>query len=253
MNPIKSILDNIIESCHTLTNIRVIDRRSLYKMWEVEQLRRMLSYYSVDCVFDIGANKGQYAEMLRKSVGFKGLIISFEPIPEAAAEVRRKARNDSNWIVQEQAVAAHDGEQTFNIMNNSQFSSLSEPRHDEVDIFQNQNKSSRTIKVITEKLGTAYHRLLEEYEFKRPFLKMDTQGYDMEIVVNGRDVLDNFIGLQSELAIKKIYESAVDYRQVISYYEECGFTLSAFLPNNAGHFPLLVETDCLMTNNRLLK
>jgi len=82
---------------------------------------------------------------------------------------------------------------------------------------------------------------------------MDTQGYDMEIVVNGRDVLDNFIGLQSELAIKKIYESAVDYRQVISYYEECGFTLSAFLPNNAGHFPLLVETDCLMTNTRFLK
>jgi len=38
-----------------------------------------------------------------------------------------------------------------------------------VDIFQNQNKSSRTIKVITEKLGTAYHRLVEEYEFKRLF------------------------------------------------------------------------------------
>jgi hypothetical protein len=88
--------------------------------------------------------------MLRDKARFTGLIISFEPIPEAAAALPEKAKSDPKWIIEEEALAVHDGKQTFNVMRSSEFSSLSMPRHDEVDIFRDWNKVEASISVKTE-------------------------------------------------------------------------------------------------------
>jgi hypothetical protein len=42
-----------------------------------------------------------------------------------------------------------------------------------------------------------------------------------------------------------------DYRVALDFYQAAGFELSAFVPNNFGHFPELVEMDCIMFNRRL--
>jgi FkbM family methyltransferase len=228
------------------TSLRIIDRRYLYKYWEREHLSRLLRHYDVDCVFDIGANNGQYAKMLRKDIGYTGLIISFEPNPAAADVARRLARGDSQWVVEELAVSVADGEQIFNVMKDSQFSSLSTPRNDETDLLAQWNSVEQSFQVKTETLTTAYERLHRQYQFRRPFLKMDTQGYDVEIIEHAGPALANFIGLQSEIAVKKLYQSSVDFREAILTYENHGFDLSAFVPNNGGHFPWLLETDCIM-------
>jgi FkbM family methyltransferase len=234
-------------------NYRIIDVRELYKLREQEHLQKLLPHYDVDCIFDVGANYGQYAHMVRHRAKFNGLIISFEPIPHAAAALREKAASDPKWIIEEEALAAHDGKQAFNLMRASEFSSLSAPRHDEVDIFRDWNRVAESIIVKTETLTNAYHRLKKVYNFQRPFLKLDTQGYDLEIVTHAQDVIKEFIGLQSELAVKKIYATSTDFREALTIYEQCGFALSAFVPNNAGHFPQLIETDCIMVRADLLQ
>ena len=58
----------------------------------------------MDCVFDIGANNGQYAQMLRKYAGYQGRIISFEPIPSAADKIRKLAAGDPLWTVEQIAL-----------------------------------------------------------------------------------------------------------------------------------------------------
>ena len=75
---------------------------------------------------------------------------------------------------------------------------------------------------------------------------MDSQGNDLDIAVGAGAKLDEFVGLQSELAIKRIYANAPSYDDALKFYQEKGFILSAFVPNNAGHFPYLIETDCIM-------
>ena len=55
----------------------MITQSDLCQMWEVLRLRQVFGVFSIDCVFDVGANMGQYALMLRKKVGYRGLIISF--------------------------------------------------------------------------------------------------------------------------------------------------------------------------------
>lgn len=47
----------------------------------------------VDAVVDVGANAGQYGELLRAS-GFRGRLISLEPVGEAFEQLLRRARAD---------------------------------------------------------------------------------------------------------------------------------------------------------------
>lgn len=235
-----------------LISYRIISLRKLYEVWEQTHLQKLFACFDVDCVFDVGANYGQYARMLRTKANFKGLIISFEPIPSAAARLRKLAVNDPLWIIEECALSSSNGERNFNIMTSPQFSSLSEPRHDEIELFKSMNKVSETITVRTEKLDCAYERLQRDFQFKRPFLKMDTQGFDVEVINSGLSVITHFVGLQSELAVKKLYKDSIDFREAITIYESHGFSLSAFVPNNAGHFPYLIETDCIMVRTDLI-
>ena len=232
---------------------RVVDKRSMYELWEIDHLKRLLPWLRADCVFDVGANLGQYATMLRTRCGWRGRIISFEPIPGAAARLRELARDDPLWQVEEVALAAAGGSQLFNVMDNQEFSSLSAPRHDDIGGFEQSNRVTSQVMVRVESLTEAYARLQRQHGFARPFLKLDTQGMDIDITrAAGREGLAPFVGLQSELAVRRLYAESVDFRDALRVYEELGFELSAVVPNNAGHFPQLVEFDCILVRADLL-
>ncbi len=95
-------------------------------------------------------------------------------------------------------------------------------------------------------IAAEFPRWKRQLGFKRAFLKMDTQGNDLAVVEGASVTLQEFVGLQSELAIRKLYAGAVGFADTIAGYQAHGFELSAFVPNNSGHFPLPVEMDCVM-------
>lgn len=250
----KTRLAHAARTClYKLKSLRLCDARHLNEVVEPEYLKKLFAHFAIDCVFDIGANAGQYASMLRKQVGYRGLILSFEPIPEMAERIRQASAADEQWQIEELAVSDANGTATFNIMVGSQFSSLSKPRHDETPTFQELNRVTKSIEVRTESLDSVFTRLQQKYGFTHPYLKMDTQGHDVAIARGSSSALPQFIGLQSELAIKKLYASSVDFREAITYYQGRGFELSALIPNNQGKFPELVECDCVMIKAALMK
>jgi len=250
---LKKILRRFQSYKNKFDNMIFIDRRHIHSIWETAHLEKLLAYLEVDCVFDVGANCGQYGQMLRKKAKYNGYIFSFEPSPLVAKSLRECADGDSKWIIEEIAISDMDGSTQFNVMNNSEFSSLSAPRHADIQLFREMNKIAETIVVKTERLESVLRRLQEKYQFKRPFLKMDTQGFDVKIVTSSPNAVRNFVGLQSELAIARLYESSTDFREALSVYENHGFSLSAFVPNNAGHFPRLLEVDCIMIRSDIGK
>src|SRR5207248_8335457 len=96
--------------------------------------------------------------------------------------------------------------------------------------------------------STLAHQLAKyrkELGFKHPFLKMDTQGSDLAVVDGAGDSISCFVGMQTELAIRQIYEGGAEINTAIEEFSNLGFEPSAFVPNNDGHFPMLFEIDCI--------
>lgn len=225
--------------------------RRYSQMIEVERLRKLIRFLEVDCVFDIGANEGQYAMMLREMVGYEGRIISFEPTPHLASKLRILSENDPLWTVEEVAISNSSGFADFNLMVSSEMSSLSSPLSSETEILSHMNRMMEVIQVKTETLESAYSRICGTGDVCRPFLKMDTQGYDMVIARSAEHVLRRFSGIQTELSIKRLYEKSEKIGSCIDFYDSVGFDLAALIPNNQGHFPLLLEMDGLFVRRDL--
>lgn len=118
--------------------VDIVRKGSGWTLIEIEQLERFLKEFEIDCVFDVGANTGQYAECIF-ATGFQGTIVSFEPIPAAVAVLEKKASRNPRWKVIPTALDEVVRDVEFNIMASSQFSSLHSPDHTSTSIFVNDN------------------------------------------------------------------------------------------------------------------
>lgn len=212
---------------------------------EIVALRRFIGHFGIDCVIDVGANAGQYARQLRQDVGFRGTILSFEPNPDVFAKLERTARGDSHWHVHNLALSDTDGQVEFNIMAADQFSSIQKPGANLEPIFASRNKVTRTVHIPCARLDTLLPELAEARDARAVLLKMDTQGHDAAVVAGAGGALEQMVGIQSELAVRPLYEGATDWRTMIATLDSAGFVPNALFANNKGHFPLLVEMDGL--------
>lgn len=80
--------------------------------------------FGCDLVLDVGANTGQYAARLRE-LGYGGKILSFEPLPDAHAQLLARAAADPLWEVHPRcALGAAAGTGALNVAGNSVSSSL---------------------------------------------------------------------------------------------------------------------------------
>src|SRR3954471_21099438 len=82
---------------------------------EKAQLARLLKVYSVNLVFDVGANCGEYGVQLRDG-GYSGRIISYEPSSDAYQALCTASARDKQWIVPARvALGASSGHVKLNI------------------------------------------------------------------------------------------------------------------------------------------
>lgn len=215
---------------------------------------KLLGLLDIDCVLDVGANIGQYRDFLRDQVRYTGRIVSFEPIPSHAEYLNRRAASDPKWTVCGIALGRSPGSAHLNIMKDTQFSSFREPDHSRLQMFSHLNVVEQRAEVQVDTLD----RVLADIEkrlgpFRGIYLKLDTQGFDMEVINGARQVLHRIKALQTEASVKAIYAGMPDYQQTINELGAMNFELSGIYPNNPGHFPRLVEFDCHMINSAELK
>jgi len=228
--------------------VMVPDWRAV-RLHEERLLARLLKHFDVDCVFDVGANVGQYGMMLREYAGYRGLIVSFEPNPTAREKLRKASSRDSLWQIEPIALGATAGTARFHAFDMSElgsFRTFSESGH------APRHAGARLIDVEVRTIADFLPEALQRWSFKRPFLKMDTQGFDLEVAKGAGDTIRQFLGLQSEIAFQTIYKGAPDYRSALATYEGLGFTISGLVPIHEVHFPDLVEMDVIMVRSDLV-
>src|SRR5947209_8326987 len=91
---------------------------------EGARLNSMLGAHAIDLVFDIGANVGQFGLTLREW-GYRGRIVSFEPLSTARGKLQKVASRDSCWEVADRvAIGGSNGEVELHIAGNSVSSSI---------------------------------------------------------------------------------------------------------------------------------
>ena len=241
-----SLKRQLAKTVERLTGALIVHPSEIHQLPERHCLQQMFDLFGVDAVFDVGANEGQYATQLRRDVGYKGAIVSFEPIPEVAERLCAKAADDPLWFVAPLALAQEAGPATFNVMAASTFSSLKKPAPDQPNVLEGQNVVEREIQVMCSTVAAELPKWRERLGFSRPFLKMDTQGSDLAVVEGAGDAIRSFVGLQSELSVLHLYEGTRGFADVLEIYANLGFRLSALVPCSRGHFPDLHEVDCIM-------
>ena len=191
------------------------------------ELVSSLRKFEIDLVLDVGANKGQFASEIRHC-GFAGRIVSFEPLSQAHCELLQSSAADPMWDAYPRcALGDHNGEVEINIAGNSESSSMLpmlEAHRSAAPESAYEGKEIVPIKT----LDAVAERYLKDA--RAPFLKIDTQGFEWQVLDGARDTLPHIKGILVELSLVPLYEGQHLWLEVIDRLEAEGFTLWAFKP-----------------------
>jgi FkbM family methyltransferase len=191
------------------------------------QLAALLERFAIACVLDVGANAGQYGGLLR-AWGYRGRIVSFEPVAAAHARLELRAAADPDWqVAPRMALGAKDGEATIEVSAESDMSSILP----QTELLRRLSPSSRVVgreRVPIRRLDGLAKEYVEHGE--RTFLKVDTQGFEAEVLAGARELLPRLQGIQLEMSLVRCYEGERDFRELIDDLERAGFSPWLFLP-----------------------
>lgn len=181
----------------------------------------------INLVLDIGANTGQFAQSLRDR-GYKGRIISFEPVKEAFRELEIKARGDALWTTSNLALGASSGVMEINVSKDSQFSSFNDLTATARSFDANAEvKASESVVVKTLDEAAPPKDLSSNI-----LLKIDTQGYERPVLEGGKETLKRVSGVLLELPIINIYKDNWLFHEGMAYMNDLGFVPAQVHPVN---------------------
>ena len=226
-------------------NAIVIPEVERYHWPEKDYFQRLLKLLEIDCVFDVGANRGQYGKLLR-NLGFRGLIVSFEPNPVPYAELRKQL--DDKWICFPYGLGSEAGELPFNVMADDVFSSFLSPSGAEEYAAENTVVSTETVPI--KRLKDVLAEI--EPKFSRPFLKLDTQGFDVEVIRGAGETISQFRGIVSEVAIKRLYAKSPTFEESREAIAQAGFEPAGMFSVNPYKTLSIVELNAYFVRKDLV-
>lgn len=182
---------------------------------------KLLEYYNISKILDVGANIGQYALLMRK-IGFKGDIISFEPISFAYNELFNKTKNDKKWKAYNLAIGSEEGEGTINISGNVYSSSLLEIKPSHTSSAP-ESAYVNTERIKIETIDNLFEDLVNSGE--TVLLKIDVQGYEKNVLAGAKDSLKKIKGIQIEMSLEELYKDEMLFLDTINFLNELGFDL----------------------------
>lgn len=215
-----------------------------------EAVRKVIDLHGVDCVFDVGANDGGFVEMLREEAGYKGWIISFEPLPDVARALEARAKADGRWEVMCLALGDREEERTFHRMASDVFSSFLAPDVSQPGKYDDSNKVVQSQAVPVSTVNALWPQIKERLGVKRLLLKMDTQGYDLKVFAGADARLEDIPALMSELSCIRIYAGAPSYREALDAYAEKGYGPSMLVPISFDERHSAIEFDALLVRGK---
>jgi FkbM family methyltransferase len=209
-----------------------------------QHLQWVFRSLGINCVLDVGANRGQFAKRLRQA-GYGGRIVSYEPVAELHRALTEAATDDPAWFVNPWALGDQEGTAEINVVPGTMSSMLSASEFGKEWSAKLRDAHTETITI--RKLDGVLDQATDGLEEPRIFLKMDTQGYDLATVRGAGDRLGDVLALQSEVSCLPIYDGMPRMTEQLDTYEAAGFAISAMFPVSRHARTLrVIEFDVVM-------
>jgi FkbM family methyltransferase len=238
-----------IEQLFWKAGFELVPSYRAYKAGLRPDIVRLVNSLQLGMVIDVGANEGQFKKFMRSSVGYSGKVISFEPIPDMAAVLIDESKSDPNWRVVPEALGAEKENLELNVSTRSDFSSFLNLSEKGREIFDGaQISTTVSVKVTTLSDFLCLEKIDTEF-----FLKLDTQGFDLQVVLGGQSHISSQCALLlCEVSVIPIYDNQPDWREMVIKLNDMGFDLVGLYPVNRTSRMQVIEFDCLMVNKRFL-
>lgn len=209
-----------------------------------QHLQWLFRSLGINCVLDVGANRGQFAKRLRQA-GYGGRIVSYEPVAELYRALTEEAADDPAWNVYPWALGDEEGTAEINVVPGTMSSMLSASDFGKEWSAKLRDAHTETISI--RKLDGVLDEATDGLAEPRIFLKMDTQGYDLATVRGAGDRLADVLALQSEVSCLPIYDGMPRMTEQLDTYEAAGFAISAMFPVSRHARTLrVIEFDVVM-------
>lgn len=196
--------------------------------WSGPQLVQLLRRHGVTLVLDVGANEGEYAAMLREN-GYRGRIVSFEPLSGPGRVLRRRAARDPAWTTHAYALGEEHGSTTIHVSGNRGASSSVLPMLDRHARAAPHARYTGTETVALRRLDALWPELVRPED--RVFLKLDVQGYEAHVLRGAGSHPGECHGLQIEASFVPLYEGAPLLADTLATaQDDLGLTLMATIP-----------------------
>jgi FkbM family methyltransferase len=187
---------------------------------------KLLESYNINLVLDVGANIGQYGQELRE-IGYKGKIISFEPLSMAYKVLSDTTKSDDLWVAHNFALGDKEDSAMINVAGNSYSSSL-------LDILPSHLKSAPESKFIgkeeiqTKTLDSIFPSIHTKTD--NVYLKIDTQGFEKNVLKGAGNSLHNIDTIQLEMSLTPLYKDELSFIDMYQLLYQKGYRLVAVEP-----------------------
>lgn len=200
----------------------------------------MFAAHGVDVVFDVGAAVGGYGGELRQ-FGYDGRIVSFEPLAAPYARLQAASAGDPRWATHRCALGRTPGRATINVASNSDSSSLLPMAA------EHRQAAPQVDYVATEEIEVARLDDLAGRHLNggTGFLKLDTQGFERDVLAGADETLSRCAGLQVELSFVPLYEGGPLVDEMISLVYDHGFRMVALDQGFASPDGAVLQADGL--------
>ena len=189
-------------------------------------LARVVASERIDIVLDVGANRGQFGKELRR-LGYKGKIVSFEPLPEPRAQLEEVSSTDPLWTVSGHALGHARERVSMNLAIADASSSILEPTS-AMKGFAADAAAREIVEVEVIPLDEVFDDVVPSGA--RVLLKVDTQGYESAVLAGGERALENVDLIMLELSLIELYEGAPFAEVLIARLRERGFVPAWLYP-----------------------
>ena len=171
-------------------------------------------------IVDIGASGGIHERWRQYGAGIKTIL--FEPDYEEFEKLVSK--KSENSLVINSALVEKSKIVDFNICKKQEVSSIYTPNQHLLDRYEDSERFNieRTVSLEADSLDNL---LQKENINEIDFIKIDTQGSELDILKGATNFYENLIGLEVEVEFIELYYKQPLFSEVNSFIESKGFSL----------------------------